>query len=265
MLIAPGFVSHLEWWRSAPRNQAFLRLLSEHRTVVVYDRHGCGLSDRDRSDFSPEDDIMDIEAVAGAVAGCEPLDLLGDSWGARPTVYFAARHPERVRRMVIYGAAAPGRVSEMFLERRAAMAALRRTDLDLFARSTAMTLFPDGLDHETLQIIVPLLRTAATPEMQEHLEEVFFDLDSILGEIETPTLVVHRQGDQAAPFAHGQRLASQIPNARFLPLDGNTHPMWAGDYESVATAILDFLLAGVDSPRDARADPPREYVRYSFE
>ena len=219
LLISPGFVSNLEWWRRAPRNQAFLRLLCEHRSVVVYDRHGCGLSDRDRSDFSPEDDMLDIEAVANAVAGSEPLDLLGDSWGARPTVCFAARHPERVRRMVIYGAAAPGRVSEMFLERRAAMAALRRTDFDLFARSTAMTLFPDGLDQETLEIIVPLLRTAATPEMQEHLESVFFDLDSILSDVHAPTLVLHRRGDQAAPFAHGQRLASRISDARFLAAD----------------------------------------------
>jgi pimeloyl-ACP methyl ester carboxylesterase len=105
-----------------------------------------------------------------------------------------------------------------------------------------MTLFPDGLDHETLEIIVPLLRTAATPEMQEHLEAVFFDLESILGKIRAPTLVVHRRDDRAAPFAHGQRLASQIPNARFLPLEGSTHPMWAGDYESVGQAILDFLV-----------------------
>lgn len=242
LLIAPGFISHLEWWRSAPRNRAFLQLLSEHRTIVIYDRHGCGLSDRDRKDFSADDDMKDIEAVADAAAPGVPIDLLGDSWGARPTAVFAARHPERVRRLVMYGAALPGRVSELFVERRAAMAALRRTDFDLFARATAMTLFPDGLDQETLDVFLPILRSAATPEMQEQLEEVFFELESILSQIYAPTLVLHRREDRAAPFAHGQHLASQIPNSRFLPLTGSTHPMWAGDYESVAQAIIVFLV-----------------------
>ena len=91
-------------------------------------------------------------------------------------------------------------------------------------------------------MFLPILRSAATPDMQEQLEEVFFELESILAEIYAPTLVMHRREDRAAPFTHGQRLATQIPHARFLPLEGSTHPMWAGDYESVAQAIIEFLV-----------------------
>lgn len=105
-----------------------------------------------------------------------------------------------------------------------------------------MTLFPDGLDQETLDVFLPILRSAAPPDMQAQLEQVFFELESILGHICAPTLVMHRREDRAAPFAHGQHLASQIPNSRFMPLEGSTHPMWAGDYESVAEAIIEFLV-----------------------
>src|SRR5207249_7196586 len=62
----PGFTSHLEWFGAAPGVSRYLRRLAEHRTVVLYDRHGCGFSDRDRTDFTFEDDMQDMEAVAGA-------------------------------------------------------------------------------------------------------------------------------------------------------------------------------------------------------
>src|SRR6185503_10492601 len=96
LLIPPGIISHLEWWETAPGVSAFLQPLTEHRTVVLYDRHGCGLSHRDRSDFTAEDDMQDIEAVAQEFHG-STVDLVGHSWGAMPAATYAARHPERVR------------------------------------------------------------------------------------------------------------------------------------------------------------------------
>ena len=103
LLIPPGFISHLEWWGSAPGVSAFLRPLARHRSVVLYDRHGCGLSDRDRTEFTAEDDMQDIEAVARAV-GSPGVDLLGVSWGggASNTVHrrpsSAGPSPRPVRR-----------------------------------------------------------------------------------------------------------------------------------------------------------------------
>jgi len=255
----PGFISHLEWWGTAPGSRTYLQRLSERRTVVLYDRHGCGLSDRDRTVFTLEDDMQDIEAVAEAVGGHE-VDLLGSSFGSRPAILYAARHPERVRRLVLYGGtgARPTRVTEMsvraidaahqigvhdaYSDRRAAMAALRRADLELFVRAVAMQVFPSGVAEETFRNFVHVFRIAATPEMQEGLETVSFDLDPVLPTITTPTLVLHRRGDQAAPFADGQDLARRIPGARFVPLEGDAHFEWVGDCQSVVTPMLEFIL-----------------------
>ena len=60
LLIPPGLLSHLEWWDEAPGAGPFLRCLAEHRTVVLYDAHGCGLSDRDRTDFSIAYDMNNL-------------------------------------------------------------------------------------------------------------------------------------------------------------------------------------------------------------
>jgi pimeloyl-ACP methyl ester carboxylesterase/DNA-binding XRE family transcriptional regulator len=247
LLIPPGWISHLEWWESAPGVSAFLGPLTEHRTVVLYDRHGCGLSHRDRTDFTAEDDMQDIEAVAQEFSG-NTLDLFGHSWGALPAAAYAARHPGRVRRLVLYGSAlqvldvAP---DAQALERRAAMAALRRADLELFVRAMLMMVFPSGADEDNFRSFVRIFRIAATPDMQEGLESVRFDWPA-LAEIQTQTLVLHRRDDQCAAFHNGEHCAQQIRGARFIPLEGDIHFPWLGDWQSVLTPVLEFLL-GDDS------------------
>jgi pimeloyl-ACP methyl ester carboxylesterase len=244
LLIAPGLISHLEWWESAPGVTAFLSPIAEHRTIVLYDRHGCGLSDRDRTDFTAEDDMLDIEAVAQAI-GPDPVDLFGTSWGACPIITFAARHPRRVRRLVLYaagGASGDSAASEGYRQRKAAMVALRRADLELYVRAVTVMFFPSSIDHATLASFVRIHHMAATVDMQERLDGVSFQYESLLPLIESPTLVLHRRGDLACPFAAGQRLAQAIPGARFLPLDGDAHFQWIGDSEAIVSAVLEFLL-----------------------
>jgi pimeloyl-ACP methyl ester carboxylesterase/DNA-binding XRE family transcriptional regulator len=245
LLIPPGVISHLEFWDAAPGVTTFLRPLTEHRTVVLYDRHGCGLSHRERTDFTAEDDMQDIEAVVHEINPSQ-IDLFGHSWGALPAATYAARHPERIRRLILYGPGVP--LSEAappdspVYARRAAMAALRRADPDLFVRSLLMRAFPDGADEDNFRIFVRMVTIAASPEMQDCLETVRFDGHLILGEIQVPTLVLHRRDDQLAPFSSGEYFAQHIPGARFIPLQGNIHFPWQGDWRSVVAPVLEFLL-----------------------
>ena len=253
----PGLISHLEWFGAAPGISRYLGRLAEHRTVVLYDRHGCGLSDRDRTDFRFDDDMQDMEAVVGAVGRCE-VDLLGVSFGGGPAITYAARHPELVRHLVLYGAGHDGLVHDPALSvapaRRAAMAALRRADLESFVRAVAANFFPSGVDEETFRSFVQMFRIAATPEMQEQLETVSFDLvEASLPRITVPTLVLHRRGDQATTFACGQELVRRIPGARFAPLEGDAHFPWVGDWQSVVDPMLNFLLS--PSSRASDAEP----------
>jgi pimeloyl-ACP methyl ester carboxylesterase/DNA-binding XRE family transcriptional regulator len=251
LLVPPGFVSHLEWWGTAPGVGAFLGPLAAHRTVVLYDRHGCGLSDRDRTDFTAGDDLRDLDAVAAAVGPLE-LELFGISWGALPAIAYAARHPGRVRRLVLYGAA--GR-DELALpgarERLAALSALRRADLELSARAEVVRFFPSGTDEATFRSFVQLQRMAAPPAMQERLATVRFGVGALLAAVRAPTLVLHRRGDLVCAFATGQHYARTIPGARLVPLDGDAHFPWAGDCPAVVTPILDFLRDGDARDGDA--------------
>jgi hypothetical protein len=54
--------------------------------------------------------------------------------------------------------------------------------------------------------------------------------------------LLHRRDDQLAPFSSGEFFAQHIPGARFIPLQGNIHFPWLGDWRSVVTPVLEFLL-----------------------
>jgi len=210
--------------------------------------------DRNRTNFTAEDDMQDIEAVVKTL-GTDPVDIYGDSWGMQSALLFAMRHPERVRRLVLHAPSlhgsdllptapdmgAPTDIRRFVLDRRAALAALRRADLELYVRSAVMLMFPSGLDAEGFSSFVRLFRISATIEMQEGLDTIQFALEPLLDKIRTPTLIVHRRGDQACPFAVGKYVAARIPCAQFAPMEGDAHFPWIGDWQSIARAMLEFL------------------------
>jgi class 3 adenylate cyclase/pimeloyl-ACP methyl ester carboxylesterase len=244
MVYTPGFTSHLEWalhiHAGDPR---FREELAKRRTLVDYDRHGCGLSDRNRTNFTAEDDMLDIEAVVDA-AGAAKIDLFGISFGSLPAVRYAAEHPERVRKLILWGAFPfnlPDSAPPEIQARNRALAELRRSDYVMAMRTMATQMFPSGVDPETFRHFVDVGRQSATPEMLERLGEVTFDNRPYFARVTAPTLVMHRRADAMVPFVAAQYLARELPNARFVPLEGDAHLPNFGDVDSVLAPILQFL------------------------
>src|SRR3954451_23398780 len=108
-IYVPGWVSHLELGWALPAERELYEGLSTGRTLVRYDRPGCGLSDpTDRSDLV-ELELEVLQQVATTVAA-ERFDLIGASFGAPVAVRWAARHPGSVSRLVLYGGWVDGEV-----------------------------------------------------------------------------------------------------------------------------------------------------------
>ena len=245
LVIPPGGVTHIEWYVSETEAQKkFCGRLAEYRTLVLYDRHGCGLSDRNRKAFTPEDDLMDLEAVLAAVGGAS-ADLFGISWGGNPAVAYAAEHPDRVGKLVLYGTYADGsHRDERTLAGMAALSALRRVDPEGYFRGEAARFFPSGADPESFRSLVRMLRDSTSAEMAAKLQDVVFDNQAVLAQVSTPTLVLHRKGDLVVRFRMGQYLARRLPNAQFVPLAGDAHYPWVDDADSVLRPTLEFLAGG---------------------
>src|SRR5688500_13225505 len=89
LIYPPGFITHLEWNLALRAGDPLFRTeLGRRRTVVFYDRHGCGLSDRRRTDFTPDDDMHDVDALLAALAA-DKADFFGVSWGGLIAVRYA--------------------------------------------------------------------------------------------------------------------------------------------------------------------------------
>ena len=259
LVMPPGWVSHLEWGREDPLVQAFGERLAAHFSLVLYDKHGCGLSDRDRTEFTLEDDLLDLEAVV-AQLGLERFILFGVSGGGPISIMYTARHPEKVTRLVFYGTSAgfaPGE-HPRYEASTSALAGLVRANWGLGSKAMADVFYPSGADQATLEAFARTQRMAATAEMAAMLlERIEYrtDLRPLLPEIKIPALVLHRRDEQAVPFGAGRELASLLPNARFLPLDGDIHHPAYGDTESILRPMLEFLAEDEDEASTVAAPP----------
>jgi ATP/maltotriose-dependent transcriptional regulator MalT len=84
------------------------------------------------------------------------------------------------------------------------------------------------------------------------------DVRDLLPHVQTPALVLHRRGDRTVPYGRGRELAALLPNARFVPLTGDSHLPWRDDQRELQRALAGFLHgetaveADGDSPLTSR-------------
>jgi DNA-binding CsgD family transcriptional regulator len=129
------------------------------------------------------------------------------------------------------------------------LAGLARANWPIGSRALADVFFPSGTDAETLVWFAHWQQASADAETAARLLTDFRpDLRPVLHCLTMPTLVLHRRRAVAVPFGAGQELASLIPDARFLPLDGDVHFPGYGDAESILQPVLEFLAEGTPVP-----------------
>lgn len=240
LLVAPGWLSHLELDWALPAERLFHEALSAGRTLVRYDRPGCGLSDPYDGPRTMELELATIDAVTAAV-DMPHLDLLGWSLGAPVAAQWAADHPGTVERLVLYGGWASGGAIGDDDSRRHVLGLLA-THWGL-GSDLLTDLFAPEADAGTRLAVADYQRAASSRETAVALLRLAYDLDvrAALPLVAAPTLVLHRRGDRAAPLAQGRVLAEQIPGATFVELEGRSHLPALGDAEAVVTELRRFL------------------------
>ena len=107
LLKAANWLTHLEYDWDSPVWRHWIQFFSARFHFVRYDERGCGMTNWEVDDLSFDRWVEDLEAVADA-ADARQFVLLGISHGAATCVAYAAKHPERVSRLVLYGGYARG-------------------------------------------------------------------------------------------------------------------------------------------------------------
>ncbi len=247
---AANWLTHLEYEWDSPVWRHWLQFFSAHCRFVRYDERGCGMSDWNAVGVLSADQwVGDLESVVDAAGLPGPVTLLG-----------AVRHPERVERLILYGGYARGAFLRGTPETQRAfraMVELARVAWDkdnpTFRQVFTARFIPGGT-HDQVEWFNELCRKTTTGAIVGDLLEAraAVDITALLGQVRTPTLVLHARDDEVIPIGEGRRLAGGIAGAEFVELESRNHVLLEHEpaWRRFQDAVLEFLH--LDAPAGPR-------------
>ncbi|MCK9486446.1 MAG: alpha/beta fold hydrolase [Dehalococcoidia bacterium] len=246
LCLPPLPFSHIEAGWRLEGQRAWYEGLARRLQVALYDVRGTGLSDRARAEFDLEAMLRDVEAVVARL-GWERFAVCGLFNSAPVAIAYAARHPEAVSDLLLWGGFARG--ADVYLMPMPANAEASLEGAWLVLLNSAAHLWSDGardaapLGEFFRAAVEPAAAFAAFSAARE------YDVSALLPRVAARTLVLHR------PHARGQRadlgpaLAAAIPGAELALLEGEAPSPFAGDVSASVAAIEAFLEVAA-APRD---------------
>jgi DNA-binding winged helix-turn-helix (wHTH) protein/pimeloyl-ACP methyl ester carboxylesterase len=251
----PTLFSHLEFDWKSPLRAPLLHALRGHCRQIRYDGRCTGLSERNIGDIRFEDFLADLDAVVKHY-GLRRYGLLALSGGVPIAIAHAARHPDRVSRLVLHAGYAVGnrrRGSPDDAQRVQAGESMLRLGWgkqgSAYLRSYGALFMPQATPAE-LRWLAAQQQAATTGDAALKLRRAWDDCDVTgdLGRVRAPTLVLHCGGDALIPQHNGRSVAAGIADARFVSIDSDNHipsvsePAW-----SVFTREINAFLDTPDS------------------
>lgn len=234
-----GWISHLEHMWELPELQGFLDRLAGIGRLVVFDKRGTGMSDRVARPAGLDDMVRDLFAVMDA-AGAHQAVLVGWLEGAATALAAAARHPDRVLRVVAGEPVGLGPASmDHTLLEAAAVAVEQAWGTGAMLQAIAPSV---GGDQRVTAWWGRWERLSATPSLAANLLRSIAEVDvtDLLHEVRCPTLVLHRRGVSMMTAVGLERLARALPDVRLVQLEGADVPAFFGDTDALYDEIEEF-------------------------
>ncbi len=245
LVVVPGLIAHLDVNWEMYGFAAWVKRLASFSRVILFDKRGTGLSDRDVGDFTVEERMDDLRALLDAV-GSKKAALIGFSEGGALSMLYAASYPERVHALVLFGSFASIHSSSSH-----GLQTMRDLidshwgegqSLELIAPSAAKI-------PAAVEFMGRLERNSMSPRAgRSHLRWIReIDVRPIAQSLHVPTLVLHRSGDRLVEVDRGRWLGANIPGARYVETEGDDHPPWLGDTAPELDQLQEFLT-GAPAP-----------------
>ena len=249
VVVAPGFISHLDLQWTMPTYTSFIERLTSFGRVILFDKRGTGLSDPSPDAARFDQRAEDIAAVMDG-AGSEQAILFGMSEGGPLATLFAATHPQRVSKLILYGTFASGSsIDRGVIERFETAVANWGTGM-----TAAVFMSPDSQRMLARSYFGLFERASCSPGMARALLESIkaVDVRPVLPALDVPTLILHRRDDPFAATLWSDELEDLALHGERRELDGDDHLPWLGDEAAVGDAVADFAVGGHEQRASAR-------------
>jgi class 3 adenylate cyclase len=249
LIFLPGWISQVEHVWESPALRRFLEQLSSFSRLILFDRRGTGLSERVLEPPTLETETDDAVAVLDA-AGSERAAILTYGFGGPPGALLAARYPERVRALIMYASIARSTWAPDYdwALRREQRDELVEAMVEGWGEANRLAYLAPSVagDPASVEWMARLERLAASPNAARVMSFGTSDIDvrEDLGEIQAPTLVMHRRDEQVFDVRHSRYLAGAIAGARYVELEGIDSLPWVGDSDAIVQEIEQLLTGG---------------------
>ena len=240
-------------WQVPVLRRTFASLARDLR-FIQYDARGTGSSQRTLADVSFQAMLGDLDAVVDA-AGLERFALLGFYHSVTLAIAYAARHPERVSHLILFGGSVRG-WTQMSGAGTQALLSLIERDWDTFAESAAHAWlgWPAG---EEGRLAAEWFRSATTPAIARATleEQATVDVSDDLARVRCPALVLHRRDATVIPLTASEELAAGLPGGELRVLDGSSASLFFEDAEAIVEDVVAFVTGRPPSHPNRGLDP----------
>jgi pimeloyl-ACP methyl ester carboxylesterase len=243
LILVGGALEYRAWDSETPQIAAY-PLLTQHFTVIHYDRRGRGDS-ADKQPYALEREIEDIDALIDAVGGS--AFVFGISSGAALAFEAALALGSKVKKLALYEAPYndDDAARQAFVDYKKQIKDLVAADRGGDALVSFMMLVGMPAEHasEVRQFPMWPMWEAVAPTLVYDLTALGDDASiptKRAARLAVPTLVMN--GGESYPFMHNAAtaLAKAIPNAQHRVLEGQTHEVKA---EAIAPVLVEFFTA----------------------
>lgn len=244
-------VAHLRMW------DAQVEAFKDRYTVIRYDSRGWGKSTTDNVAWSMRDDmrrVLDHLRV-------ERTHLVGNSMGGSASLDFTLEHPQRVRSLTLVASGIGGfetddpRLNDVWAEVERLYDAKDYegvVELETQVWTDGPGQPPSRVDPELRRNMVEWnLANYRAEQEAEQVERLDPPAATRLSEVRVPTLVVWGLLDVAGMDKTGQKLATEIPNARSHVFDDVAHMVTLEKPAEFNKLLGDFLAEVDDAERAA--------------
>jgi class 3 adenylate cyclase len=240
--------SHLKEEWAIPEVAHWFNEMGRGRRLIRYDGRGFGLSQRQVDDYGLDAQVRDLEAVI-ARAGLDRFDLYAAQHSGPPAIAYAVAHPDRVSHLILFCAYADGNAYGHTPVTYASRGMIEH-DWDFYTEAVARLLL-GWKEPEAASRFAAMVRASTGPEVASAVLNATLDIDvrDLLERVSVPTLVVFRPELRSASFEQSRLMASAIPGARLVLLEGESVAPYLGDVDAVVNEIGSFLSG--DAPTSA--------------
>lgn len=255
----------------------FFDEFSKSNKIIAFDQRGCGLSERRIENFSLDAQTADIEKVFSEL-NLQKICLFGFSNGATSAISFAARNPEKVSRLILFGGAVAFGETDYSnqVEQRKIHDFLQtiraKWENESFYEDCDLKIFAD-LSAEEAKNFAALRKNSCSSETAFQTLKTFFETDitETAKNVKCPTLIFHAMDDEIVPFSQSGLLSALIPDSRLILLDGKNHfplesePAWREFVSETRSFLNEIETANAVDPEmteiDLHATIPMEDAR----